>query len=281
MGRFQNSMVLAKASWRVLQENRKLAVLPLLSGITTMLVAISFLVPIVILGQGGSTNSEYTFGPVQWILTAALYLVSAYVVIFFNAALVYAADAHLHGVTVSVSDAIKFAASKTSVLLPWAIVSATVSMIIRTIEERAGIFGTIIGAIAGVAWSLVTFLVLPVLVVEGLGPIKAVKRSGELFKRAWGEQVMANFGIGLLTFGAILVGLIPAGLLMLLGTFGIIAGVVLFVLWVCAVMVISQSVQGILSMALYRYATDGQVQGFETSQLQGAFQPRKRRGLLG
>ena len=281
MGRFQNSMVLAKASWRVLQENRKLAVLPLLSGITTMLVAISFLVPIVILGQGGSSNSEYTFGPVQWILTAALYLVSAYVVIFFNAALVYAADAHLHGVTVSVSDAIKFAASKTSVLLPWAIVSATVSMIIRTIEERAGIFGTIIGAIAGVAWSLVTFLVLPVLVVEGLGPIKAVKRSGELFKRAWGEQVMANFGIGLITFGAILVGLIPAGLLMLLGTFGVIAGVALFVLWVCAVMVISQSVQGILSMALYRYATDGQVQGFETSQLQGAFQPRRRRGFLG
>ena len=281
MGRFQNSMVLAKASWRVLQENRKLAVLPLLSGIVTVLIAISFLVPIAILGQGGSSSSEYTFGPVQWILTAALYLVSAYVVIFFNAALVYAADAHLHGVTVSVGDAIKFAASKTSVLLPWAIVSATVSMVLRAIEERAGIIGTIVAGLAGVAWSLVTFLVLPVLVVEGLGPIKAVKRSGELFKRAWGEQVMANFGIGLITFGAIIVGLIPAGLLMLLGTFGIVAGIVLFVVWVSVVTVISQSVQGILSMALYRYATDGQVQGFDTSQLQGAFGPRRKRGLTG
>jgi len=281
VGRFQNSMVLAKASWRVLQENRKLAVLPLLSGIVTVLIAISFLVPIAILGQGGSSSSEYTFGPVQWILTAALYLVSAYVVIFFNAALVYAADAHLHGVTVSVGDAIKFAASKTSVLLPWAIVSATVSMVLRAIEERAGIIGTIVAGLAGVAWSLVTFLVLPVLVVEGLGPIKAVKRSGELFKRAWGEQVMANFGIGLITFGAIIVGLIPAGLLMLLGTFGIVAGIVLFVVWVSVVTVISQSVQGILSMALYRYATDGQVQGFDTSQLQGAFGPRRKRGLTG
>jgi hypothetical protein len=281
MGRFQNSMVLAKASWRVLQENRKLAVLPLLSGITTLIVAFSFLVPIAILAQGGSTNSDYTFGPVQWILTGAAYLASAYVVIFFNAALVYAADAHLHGVTVSVGDAIKFAASKTNVLLPWAIVSATVSMIIRAIEERAGIFGTIIGAIAGVAWSLVTFLVLPVLVVEGLGPFKAVKRSGELFKRAWGEQVMANFGIGLITFAAIIVGAIPAVVLMLFGTPGVIAGMVLLVLWVSVVMVISQSVQGILSMALYRYATDGHVQGFETSQLQGAFQPRRRRGFLG
>jgi hypothetical protein len=280
MGRFENSMVLAKASWRVLQENRKLAILPLLSGVTTLLVAFSFLVPIALLARD-SSGGGYTFGPVNWVLTAAAYLVSAYVVIFFNAALVYAADAHLHGVTVSVGDAIRFAASKTNVLLPWAIVSATVSMIIRAIEERAGIFGQIIGAIAGVAWSLVTFLVLPVLVVEGLGPIKAVKRSGELFKRAWGEQVVANFGIGLVTLGAIIVGAVPAVLLMLLGGPGLVAGIVLLVLWVATVMVISQTVTGILSMALYRYATDGQVQGFDTSQLQGAFRPRRRRGLGG
>ena len=279
MGRLENSMVLAKASWRVLQENRKLAVLPLLSGITTLLVAFSFLVPIAMLA-GDSSGGGYTFGPVQWVLTALWYLASAYIVIFFNAALVYAADAHLHGVTVSVGDAVKFAASKTSVLLPWAIVSATVSMIIRAIEERAGIVGAIVGAIAGVAWSLVTFLVLPVLVVEGLGPIKAVKRSGELFKRAWGEQVAANFGIGLITMGALLVGVIPAGLLALLGGPGLIAGIVLFVLWAATVMIISQTITGILSMALYRYATDGQVQGFDTNQLQGAFRPRRRRGFL-
>lgn len=280
MGRFANSMALAKASWRVLQENRKLAVLPVFSGITTLLVAFSFVVPIAMLA-GNDASGGYTFGPVQWVLTAALYLVSAYVVIFFNAALVYAADAHMHGVTVTVGDAIKFAASKSGVLLPWAIVSATVSLVLRAIEERAGIFGTVIAAIAGVAWSLVTFLVLPVLVVEGLGPIKAVKRSGALFKQAWGEQVMANFGIGLITFGAILVGLIPAGLLMLLGAPGIVAGIVLLVIWVSVVMVISQTVTGILSMALYRYATGGQVPGFDTSELQGAFRPRTKRGLTG
>ena len=275
MGRFENSMALAKASWRVLTENRKLVVLPLLSGITTIVVAFSFLVPIALLMRD-SSGGDYTFGPIQWMLTAVGYLVSAYIVIFFNAALVYAADAHMHGVNVSVGDAVKFAASKTSVLLPWAIVSATVSLVLRAIEERAGIVGQIVAAIAGVAWSLVTFMVLPVLIVEGLGPINAVKRSGSLFKQAWGEQVVANFGIGLIALLAIVAGAIPTGLMMLAGGPLLVLGIALLVTWIIAVMLVSQTLTGILSMALYRYATDGQVPGFDTTQLQSAFRPRRR-----
>jgi hypothetical protein len=268
-------MALAKASWRVLTENRKLVVLPLLSGITTIVVAFSFLVPIALLMRD-SSGGDYTFGPIQWMLTAVGYLVSAYIVIFFNAALVYAADAHMHGVNVSVGDAVKFAASKTSVLLPWAIVSATVSLVLRAIEERAGIVGQIVAAIAGVAWSLVTFMVLPVLIVEGLGPINAVKRSGSLFKQAWGEQVVANFGIGLIALLAIVAGAIPTGLMMLAGGPLLVLGIALLVTWIIAVMLVSQTLTGILSMALYRYATDGEVPGFDTTQLQSAFRPRRR-----
>src|SRR4029077_16698349 len=108
------------------------------------------------------------------------------------------------GEPVRIGEAIHFSATRTHVLLPWAIVSATVSIILRQIEERAGIVGAIVGSIAGLAWSLVTFLVLPVLVVEGLGPIAAVKRSGSLFKKTWGEQVIANFGISLFAMFALL-----------------------------------------------------------------------------
>jgi hypothetical protein len=182
----------------------------------------------------------------------------------------------MHGVNVSVGEAVKFAASKTNVLLPWAIVSATVSLVLRAIEERAGIVGQIVAAVAGVAWSLVTFMVLPVLIVEGLGPINAVKRSGSLFKQAWGEQVVANFGIGLIALLAIIAGAVPTGLMMLAGGPLLILGIALLVTWVIAVMLVAQTLTGILSMALYRYATDGQVPGFDTTQLQGAFRPRRR-----
>ena len=90
-GRFQNSIALAKASWNVLRSDRKLVLLPVISGIVTLLVAVSFLVPAAIV-----TNNQGGAGPVGVILAAIAYFVAAYVVIFFNAALVYAADAHLH-----------------------------------------------------------------------------------------------------------------------------------------------------------------------------------------
>jgi len=275
-GRFQNSIELAKASLNVLRGDRKLVMLPVLSSIATLIVAVSFIVPIAIV-----SNNAGGIGPAAWILGAVGYFLAAYVVVFFNAALVYAADAHMHGTTVTVGQALKFASSRSHVLLPWALLSASVSIVLRALEQRGGIFGRIIGALAGIAWSLVTFLVLPVLVVEGLGPVAAVKRSGELFKRTWGEQVISNAGIGLIALLAIVVGAIPAALLFLVGGPIVFVGIALFVAWVIAVSLVSSALTGILSMALYRFATDGQVPGFDTNELRGAFRPRNRRGMFG
>jgi hypothetical protein len=282
MDRFGNSMALAKASWGVLRDDKKLTLLPLFSGLATLLVVASFLVPAAALAHN-SAGGGYQFGPVTWILGAIGYVLAAYVVIFFNAALMYAADAKLHGVTVSLGDAVRFAASRSHVLLPWAVVSATVSIVLRGVEQRGGIIGRIVGMIAGVAWSLVTFLVMPVLVVEGMGPIAAVKRSGELFKRTWGEQVMSNFGIGLVALGAILVGAIPAMLLVAIGGPVAVLGIVAFVVWVVIVSLVSSALTGILCMALYRYATEGTVPGWDNTQLHGAFRPRRssRGGFAG
>jgi hypothetical protein len=279
MGRFQNSMALAKASWQVLRDDNKLVVLPLLSGIVTLIVVASFAVPAAALAHS-SSGGGYDAGPVSWVLGALGYLLAAYVVIFFNAALVYAADAKMHGTDVSLGDALRFAASRSHVLLPWAIVSATVSIVLRMVRQRGGLIGGIVAALAGIAWSLVTFLVLPVLVVEGLGPIAAVKRSGELFKRTWGEQVVANFAISILAFLAILAGLLPTLLLVAVGGPVAIAGIVLFVVWIVAVSLVASALTGILCMALYRFATDGQAPGFDTTQLHGAFRPRGGRGWL-
>ena len=87
-------------------------------------------------------------------------------------------------------------------ILPWAIISATVSMILRAIEERAGFVGQIVAAIAGMAWAVVTFLVLPIIVIEGVGVRDAIKKSGNLFKRTWGENLAAQIGFSLIGFVA-------------------------------------------------------------------------------
>jgi hypothetical protein len=274
--RFDRSLELAKASWKVLREDKQLVWLPILSALTTLVVIATFALPAAAIAHG-ATSGGYQATPVTWILAGLAYLVLAYVVIFFNAALVWAADKRLRNETVTIGEAIRFSASRTHVLLPWAVVSATVSVALRALE-RQGIVGRIIGTFAGIAWSLVTFLVLPVLVVESLGPIAAVKRSGQLFKKAWGEQVIANFGIGLIAMVAILVGVLPAALLFAVGGPVAVAGIVLFVAWAAAVIMVTSALTGILQMALYRYATDGEVAGFDADLLRGYFQPRGNQG---
>ena len=276
MGRFENSIALAKASWNVLREDKHLVLLPLFSSIAMLVVMATFLLPLTVIANDGS--GDWTANPVNWILGLVGYFAVTYVVIFFNAALVYAADCRLRGESVTIGEALHGAAARAHVLLPWALLSATVSLVIRMIEERAGIVGRLVGAIAGLAWSLVTFLVLPLLVIEGVGVGQAVRRSAELFKRTWGENMIANAGIGLLGMVAVLVGALPAFLLISVG--GPIAwiGIVVFIAWVIAVSLITATLTGILQVALYRFATAGSVPGFDDDVLRRAFRPRRERG---
>ena len=268
MGRMQNSMALAKASWQVLREDKKLTLLPLMSFLATLVVIASFALPAFVIGNNGVAAAG-------WVLAFVGYVVLAFVVVFFNAALVWAADRRLSGETVTIGQALHAASERTHVLLPWALVSATVSIVLRMIESR-GVIGRIVGAIAGVAWSVVTFLVLPILVFEGIGPIAAVKRSGELFKRTWGENLIVNAGIGLVAMVAVLVGLVPVIALIALGGVFTVAGIVVGAVWFLGVSLVASTLTGILQIALYRFATGRDVPGFDRASLGAAFRARSR-----
>ncbi len=273
MGRFQNSIALAKSSWKVLREDKHLTMLPLLSLLTTLVVALVVLLPIGLIardGSGGYSGSK----PLVWILAFLGSVALTFIVVFFNAALVYAANSRFQGEPVTISEAIQAARARSHVLLPWAIVSATVSVVLRAVEQRGGIIGRVVGSLAGVAWSVVTFLVLPVLVFEGLGPIAAVKRSGTLFKTTWGENLMTNAGIGLIGLVALLVGAVPLVLFLAIGGPVAILGIGLFVVWAAIVLLVSTTLTGIFQTALYRFATGAPVPGFEPAELQGSFRPR-------
>ncbi len=278
MGRFENSLALAKASWRVLRDDRQLAVLPLCSMVASLLVALTFLAPIALVAHDGSTGG-WTVKPVDWVLAVAGYLVLTYVVVFFNAALVFAADRRLAGEQITLGEALRAASQRSHVLVPWVVLSATVSLVLRAVEQRGGL-GRLVGSLAGVAWSVVTFLVLPILVLEGTGPIDAVKRSGELFKRTWGENLMTNAGISLVMMLVAVGGAIPLLVLLAIGGAVAVLGVVLLVAWIVVVSLVGATLTGILQVALYRFATGGVVPGFETDDLRGMFRNREQRGWL-
>ena len=278
MGRLQNSLDLAKQSWNVLREDKHLTMLPLLSGLSALLVALVFFGPVALIANNGAQGSSK---PLAWILGIVGYLVITYVVVFFNAALVFAADKRMRGEPVTIGEAVHAAGARAHVLLPWAVLSASVSLALRAIEERSPTIGRIIGSFIGLAWSLVTFLVLPVLVIEQIGPIQAVKRSAELFKRTWGENMIANAGIGIVAMVATVVGLVPCMLLYAIGGPGIVLAIVIGITWVIGVQLIAATLTGILQTALYRFATDGTAPGFDNDKLRDVFRSRGSRGSRG
>ena len=171
MGRWARSKQLASASWGLLRHDKELMLLPLISGIASLVIAGTFMVPIFLTSKttDAAGSSTFEMNPLGYVLLFLMYLVLAYVTIFFKTALLCGADERMQGGEPSLGSALSGASSRAGKILPWAIVTATVSIILRSLEERAGILGRIVIGIVGMAWAVVTFLVLPIVVFENVG----------------------------------------------------------------------------------------------------------------
>jgi hypothetical protein len=280
MGRFQRSVGLAKASWSVLKSEKQLAWLPVLSFLGSVVVMALFGLAIWATAgkeMGVDGKEHFSVNGATWVLTACAYVVVAFVQTYFLAALCAGANERLRGFDTTLSRALGVANARLHRILPWAIVSATVSMIIQAIEERFGFLGRIIGALLGAGWAVLTFLTVPIIVFEDVGPIVALKRSGHLLKQTWGENLFAQIGLGLVGFVAAL----PA---VVVGVLGAAAGTLVITVplvaiaaaWLAIVAAVMAALSGIYRTALYRYAMDGQVPApFAGLDIEHAFGPKR------
>lgn len=269
MGRIKNTMALARASWQVLLADRELVLLPVMSGAAALVMGATFILPVAL------TSSDGVLG---WVAAAAFYFTTTFVVVFFNTALVSAAHERLGGGDPTVRSALSAAVSHLPAIAGWSAISATVSTILKSLEQRAGFIGSIVASIAGLAWTLVTFLVIPVYVIEGTGVGAAIKRSANLFKQTWGENMVANVGFGLIGFLAVLPFISIAGLALATQVAGVaITGVIVGLLGILTVSVVMSTLSGIFQTALYMYAATGTIPAaFANTNLPGAFRPKRR-----
>jgi hypothetical protein len=278
--RISNSWQLVKASWSVLRADKELIVFPLVSLIGTIIVTLTFLVPMFLAGIFDGLTSGRSGVQVTSIIIGLLFYVVQYTVIFFaNTALVGAAMIRLNGGDPTVRDGFRIASQHLGPILGYALISATVGMILRWIRER-GILGQIAAGLFGLAWNIATYLVVPVLVIEGVGPIDAIKRSTQLLKKTWGEQIVGNLGIGavfgliffvvfVLFFGGIALAISSQSTSLL------VALIVLFVFALIVLGLISSALNGIYTAAVYRFATQGDGGNyFDPSLVQNAFRPK-------
>src|SRR5262245_4882427 len=194
--RISNGFTLAKSSWQVLRQDKKLIVFPILSGIGCFFVLLAFALPFVARPQWLNFLNDAADGQKAppWVYAVAFlyYFCNYFVVIFCNSALISCALIRFNGGEPTVSDGLQAAASRLPQILAWALVSATVGVLLKIVENAHEKAGAIISAILGLAWSVMTFFVVPVLVVEKVGPFEAVQRSMAILRKTWGEALVGR-----------------------------------------------------------------------------------------
>ena len=276
--RISNGIALAKQCFRVLMLDKELLLFPLMSGVSCIAVLASFVAPL-----WGSdlvapivNDGQLPKDPLAWVVLAAFYFVNYFVIVFFNSALVACAIIRLKGGNPGVGDGLRASMARLPQICGWAAVSASVGLILRIVESRSERAGQILASVLGLAWTITTYFVIPVLVVEKVGPIEATKRSLSVVRKTWGEAMTANFGIGIVTFLGLLPGIAAIfGGGMLLGNGAAGAGIAVMICggcWLLLVSLISSALNTILLGALYLYAAEGQVpEGFDQGVLGNAF----------
>jgi hypothetical protein len=273
MSRIKRGWALTKKSWGVLNSHRELARFPLYGAVATIPLAFIFLGPGLYL-----LEKDALAGAIP-LLVIGVYVLSV-VSFYFSVGLAAAADMIFRGEQATVSDGLAVARSRFSQICGWAAVSTAISVLMGALENQGGIAGTIAARLVGMAWSLVTFLAVPVIAIEGAGPFETLKRSAHLFKSRWGAQITGNIAIG----GAIFFfGVLPSAIVIAAGVVvwasASFVGALLVVIGAIGLaisLLISKALSGIFGVALYRYTLDGQaVGGFTAEDMESAVKVKK------
>ena len=258
MGRISRSWQLVRSSWSVLRADKELLLYPVASSIATFVAMV--LIFLVRMQSGGLERLDGDgFGILDLVMLYVFFVVVSAVVVFFNAALIAGANIRLEGGDPTLGDGFRIAISHLPSIIAWALIAATVGVVLSVLRDRGGALGSIASLIGGAAWSLITFMVVPILVVESVGPKAAIGRSASLLRETWGEQIVGGASIKLaigLTFVAVLFvgGIVVYLLFVVSDALGLVGGTVL-VAGLIFLALIGSALSGIFNIALYRHAS--------------------------
>lgn len=251
-------------SWRLVGRNPSLLVFPLVGGGAS-------LAALAVLGLGfyslHPNVSTLPIWTVYHLLWAILFLVAAYVVVVVlstiaMAGLIGASALALQGARPTARDGWRLARAHLRVLIVWALLDATVGLVLSVLARRAGITGGILGLVGGIAWGLGTYFVVQVLMLETPRLRWSIGRSAQLMRHLFGDLVFSDILADL--FAA-------AGLVLVLGTFGVsieqtaIHGFSVGYLLLSAgglvagtyLMILGSTVSAVVQTGLFRYAVTG------------------------
>jgi len=271
--RFSNGWTIASNSIKVLKENRQLIIFPILSGISMIVILVSFFT--VVLGLNGWNVDNVKDSSTVWsyVILFAFYIVNYFVIVFFNMALIHCTSLYFKGEEVTIRKGIDFSISRIGSIFAWAVFAGIVGGVLKIIQENVGSLGKIITGIVGVVWSIATFFVVPVIAYEDLSPIAAFKRSASLMKEKWGESIGAGFSFFLINFLGILAIALVA---FIIAQINMIAGLFIGVTGVLLLLTIMSAVKTIFISAIYQNVNGDPVELYNQQFIDNLFEYKKK-----
>ncbi len=278
MERMRRGWQLTKLSLSVVKQDKHLMLFPMVAGIGLLFALAGFA------GLGFWLNHTTNMSQAAYAaVVLAYYFVTYFITIYFNVALIVAVKERLEGRTPTLGGGIRGANGHIGAILGWTLVAASVGLILQVLQNMArdakNPIAQILVQLVGMAWSVITYFVLPIIAAEGMGPIKAIKESTRTIKRTWGEALVGTFAMGAIFLIVGLVGALALVLITLAIAFHpaiLIGGIVLALLWVLAVVLVHATAKQVLVAALYRYATKGEAGGvMSEQQARAAFNPQE------
>lgn len=287
MNAFSRSWMITKLSFAVINKDRELLGFALLSFIFSTAYAIAMIFPSVLPTLVDNDFARESLEVYQYAIIFLTYFGLAFIATFFNVCVVYTTKVRFEGGNATFGESFKFALSRLPVIVKWSLLSATVGLLLRILHDlaaRLGKIGQIIANIViglmGMAWSIVTIFVVPVLVYENIGPIDAIKKSAAVIKKTWGESLIRAIGLGLVQFFVFFIIILLTGLVayLLTNNFGVwglavaVAGGALMLLLTGLIFSVATTVY---NTALYVYANNNQVvSGFDETVVKTAFKQK-------
>jgi hypothetical protein len=275
--RFRRGWGIAKTSWSVLKQHPRLLVFPIISG-AALIVLVGAIGASVYLGRAHMAalleflKRDNPHDPIVYAVAFVFYFVCSFIVIFFNAALVFCAMQAFAGRPPSLRAGLATAAGRLPQILGWTLVAATVGVLLNalqnTLRNRLGFIGALLGGLLEFSWAVTTYFVVPVVVVDGLGPIAAVKRSAEILKQTWGESIGGAAGLGLISFAASLPAFVAFALAGASGGKGAaVATIAIAAIYLIGVFIVFATLGAIFRTGAYIYATTGKAPSSMDPQL--------------
>jgi len=256
----------------VLQKDRELLALPVLSFLGALAALLVFALP-GFFALETATGDGYAMTPLSSILFVLAGVSVAIISVFFTGALVAGAHERMSGGDPTVTSAISRAFVRIPGLVPWAIINWTVGAIIRALRERAGWVGNMILGGLQMGWEVAAYLTVPAIIIDDKGAIEGFKTSAGLLKKTWGENLIARVGFGFVGFLLVIPALLIGGALVASGSIVLaVIGITIAVVWIALALVVMSALGAIFQTALYMYATTGQSpEGFENAGLSQSF----------